>query len=163
MKVFETQFHKGSYIDRIRGEVGIPVAAPFSGSEKGLAIKGNGSSSQVEYLTDAISLVNGYSVSTWVRSTGTAVGQIVSVDDQNASERVFQLRFDQRSPLPSYLVYYPVLLAVISAIIFSILHIFESTSGFVFYYFSFSLCFILSYLVDQFWNIITRIVSSAAK
>ena len=29
---------------------------------------------------------------------------------------VFQLRFDLRSPLPSYLVYYPVLLIVISAI-----------------------------------------------
>lgn len=76
---------------------------------------------------------------------------------------VFQLRFDLRSPLPSYLVYYPVLLIVISAIIFSILHIFKNTSGFVFYYFSFSLCFILSYLVDQFWDIITTIVSRFAK
>ena len=94
MKLFETRFQFGSYIDRISGTAGTPAAAPFTKLEKGLCVDLNGSSSQIEYLTGAISLVNGYSINAWVRSTGIAIGQIVSVDDANASERVFQFRFD---------------------------------------------------------------------
>ena len=59
---------------------------------------------------------------------------------------ILQTIHNPKSPLPSYLNYYPFILVLISTLVFSVLHIFESTSGFVFYYFSFSLCFLLGIL-----------------
>ncbi len=62
------------------------------------------------------------------------------------------------SPVLKYTLYYPVLLFVISALVFSIVHMFEASRGFVFYYLSFSMCFILGFLVDQFWDFVLSIV-----
>ena len=61
---------------------------------------------------------------------------------------------NEKSPLPLYITHYPFKLIVISALVFSACHLFEASSGFVFYYLSFALCFILSYLVDYFWILI---------
>lgn len=76
---------------------------------------------------------------------------------------VFQLWRHQKSIWPTYLTYYPVLLILISCLVFSIFHTFEQTSGFNFYYISFTLCFILSFLVDHFWKIITDLIEKVSK
>ena len=67
---------------------------------------------------------------------------------------VLRTIYHPKSPFPTYITYYPFILVLISTLVFSVLHLFESTSGFVFYYFSFSLCFMLSYLIDKFWDMI---------
>jgi len=67
-------------------------------------------------------------------------------------------RKSDNSPLPQYLTYYPLQLLASSALIFSFLHLSEKTSGFLFYYLSFPLCFILGYLVDKFWKILVSLI-----
>lgn len=70
----------------------------------------------------------------------------------------FNLRHHSKSPFPTYLYYYPAILIITSSLVFGIFHIFKETSGFNFYFLSFSACFILSYLVDNFWKLITSLV-----
>ena len=70
----------------------------------------------------------------------------------------FFLRKHPKTPFPVYYSYYPFILVGISSLIFSILHLFDKTSGFVFYYFSFAACFVFSFMVDQFWNIISTVI-----
>ena len=70
----------------------------------------------------------------------------------------YQLRHIEQTPFPEYFTYYPVVLAVISALIFSACHLFQQTSGFVFYYLSSSGCIILSFLVDSFFSLLTSLV-----
>lgn len=53
-----------------------------------------------------------------------------------------------KSPFPEYILYYPFQLAVIAGGVFGLLHCFEATSGFVFYYLSFSLCVLLATRID---------------
>lgn len=74
---------------------------------------------------------------------------------------VFETRYNPKSVFPSYLTYYPALLLVISTLVFSFLHLFEKTTGYIFYYFSFPLCFILSFLVDSFWNLFYSLLEKA--
>lgn len=69
-------------------------------------------------------------------------------------------RKNDNSPLPQYLTYYPLQLLASSALIFSFLHFSEKTSGFLFYYLSFPLCFILGYLVDRIWEILLSITKN---
>jgi len=61
-------------------------------------------------------------------------------------------------PLRRYLAYYPLLILVISSLVLAILNLFEKTSGTLFYYFSFPICFVLGFMVDWFWNFITEII-----
>ena len=61
-------------------------------------------------------------------------------------------------PFPRYLTYYPFILLVISLLVFSSIHLFEKTSGYLFYYLSFGLCAILGFQVDQFWKIFDAIL-----
>ncbi len=75
----------------------------------------------------------------------------------------FQLICNPKSPFPEYIYYYPVILLIISALVFSACHLFEASSGFVFYYLSFALCVILSVLVDSFWKFITSIIEQKLK
>ncbi len=75
----------------------------------------------------------------------------------------FHQRHSDKSPLPEYISYYLPLLLVISALAFSILHLFEASSGFVFYYFSFAACFILAFLVDSFWGSVLSIFDKIAQ
>lgn len=67
------------------------------------------------------------------------------------------------SPFPSYYFYYPILLIIISSLIFSILHLFTQTSNYIYYYFSFPLCFIFGYMVDYFWQIMDSIIKLIKK
>lgn len=60
----------------------------------------------------------------------------------------------RNSPLPAFLRYYPVMLLVSATLVFSACHLFRESSGFVFYPLSFSVSFILGYVVDKFFDII---------
>jgi len=73
------------------------------------------------------------------------------------------LRCHPRSPLPEYLTHYPLQLVAMAALAFGGLHIFDATSGYLFYYLSFGLCFTLGYLVDSYWSFIMRVVGRANK
>ena len=75
----------------------------------------------------------------------------------------FHVRNHKNSPFPSFITYYPFLLFVISALVFSVCHLFDKSSGFIYYYLSFPICFILGYLVDSFWGIITSIIKNKTK
>jgi hypothetical protein len=66
----------------------------------------------------------------------------------------FHLRRHPKSPFPEYISYYPPVLLMISALVFSACHMFERSSGFVFYYLSSSACFTLAFLVDRFWSLV---------
>ena len=73
----------------------------------------------------------------------------------------FSLRYHPKTPFPKYLSYYPFILIVISTLVFSGCHLFDKTSGFVFYYLSFAFCFVLSFIVDQFWDIVRSLIKRA--
>ena len=68
--------------------------------------------------------------------------------------------YHTKSPFPEYVSYYPVVLIAISALVFSIAHLYEGLDGFVFYYFSFALCFILALLIDSFGGFVLSIFAS---
>lgn len=69
--------------------------------------------------------------------------------------------YNQKSPYLLYTTYYPSILLVISCLVFSIIHLFDKSSSFIFYYLSFAFCFILSFLVDSFWAIIISLTQKA--
>jgi len=54
------------------------------------------------------------------------------------------------SPFPKYLIYYPILLFFMCSIVFGVLHLFKSSSSFLYYYLSAPICFTLGYLADDF-------------
>ena len=64
------------------------------------------------------------------------------------------------SPFPRYITYYPVLLIVISSLVFSTCQLFEGSKGFIFYYLSFGACVVLAFLVDQFWELSTSFIKN---
>jgi hypothetical protein len=63
-----------------------------------------------------------------------------------------------KSPLPLYITHYPLQLIAMATLVFGALHIFEATSGYLFYYLSFGLCFTLGHLVDSYWAFIKAII-----
>jgi len=69
-----------------------------------------------------------------------------------------QCRFHEKLPYNAYILYYPFLLLVFSSFVYSLLSIFPSTSGHIFYYLSFPLSFVLAFLIDSFWDIIRKII-----
>ena len=73
----------------------------------------------------------------------------------------FRLYRHPKSPFPLYVSYYPFVLAVISALVFSACHLFDATSGFVFYYLSAGLCSVFAFLVDNFWNLVKSVIQRA--
>jgi hypothetical protein len=73
----------------------------------------------------------------------------------------FYWRDVKEAPFPRYLTYYPFLLLVISLLVFSVLHLFDKTSGYLFYYSSFGLCAMFGFQVDQFLNIWAAILDKA--
>ena len=75
----------------------------------------------------------------------------------------FILRNHEKSPLPEYLTHYPFQLLAIATLVFSLLHIFDATSGYLFYYLSFSLCFTFSFLVDNYRGFIKSIINGFSK
>lgn len=62
------------------------------------------------------------------------------------------------STIPSYITYYPFMLIVVSSLSFSVFNAIDVTSGYIFYYASFALCFILGYFIDGFWHIVEKII-----
>jgi uncharacterized membrane protein YfcA len=70
----------------------------------------------------------------------------------------FVLRKNPTSPFPSYLTNYPLQLLAMSALVFALLNLSTKTSNYIFYYFSFALCFTLGFLVDSYWSFVTSIV-----
>jgi len=75
----------------------------------------------------------------------------------------FQWIKQSRGPFPEYLERHPYHLLVISLLVFSIMHLFAKTSGYLFYYFSFPLCLVLGFQVDRFWNIFFSFLEEAKK
>jgi len=71
------------------------------------------------------------------------------------------LRKIKDNPFPAYVTHYPLQLLAMSALIFAVLHLSTRTSGFVFYYLSFALCFTLGYLVDSYWSFVSSILDFA--
>ena len=59
------------------------------------------------------------------------------------------------SPFPKYLIYYPILLLFMCSLVFGVLHLFKSSSSYLYYYLSAPLCFTLGYLADDFKNLAT--------
>ena len=75
----------------------------------------------------------------------------------------FSTRFNPRSPIPEYIFHYPPQLIAMATLVFSALHIFQATSGFIFYYLSFGMCFTLGYLVDSYWTFVVTIIGRSNK
>ncbi len=71
----------------------------------------------------------------------------------------FQLRCHNTSPFPEYIFYYPLQLVAMACLVFSVLHLWDRTEGYVFYYLSFSLCFSLGFLVDSYWSFIKGLLT----
>jgi hypothetical protein len=68
------------------------------------------------------------------------------------SSVAFSLRRHGSSPFPRYVTDYPVQLIAMAALVFAGLHIFDATSGYLFYYLSFGLCLRYSRFPDQILN-----------
>lgn len=94
-KIFEFNGKRdGSYIDPISGAVGTNTNGEWVRTEKGLAWKGNGSNTYLEFAL-SLSISSGYSLEAWAKlSEDGSVDHIFSSDNQSASERAWQLRFD---------------------------------------------------------------------
>ena len=78
------------------------------------------------------------------------------------SSIAFCHRRNPKTPFPEYVAQYPFQLGAMAALVFSILHIFQSTSGYVFYYLSSSVCFTLGFLVDEYFGMFKSIVSKVS-
>ena len=68
-----------------------------------------------------------------------------------------------KSPLPLYITHYPLQLIAMATLVFGALHIFEATSGYLFYYLSFGLSFTLGHLVDSYWSFIKAVIGRSNK
>ncbi len=75
----------------------------------------------------------------------------------------FALRHIKKSPLPEYLTLYPFQLLAMATLVFGGLHIFDATTGYLFYYLSFGLCFTLGYLVDSYWSFVKTVIGRSTK
>jgi len=73
----------------------------------------------------------------------------------------FHFRRNEKSPFPEYVSHYPFQLLAMSALIFSLLHLLERTSSYLFYYLSGSLCFTLGFMADSYWVFIKAIIQKA--
>jgi hypothetical protein len=70
----------------------------------------------------------------------------------------FELRCTTESPFPKYITNYPIQLLAMATLVFGGLHIFDVTSGYLFYYLSFGICFTLGYLVDSYWSFVKKAI-----
>ena len=75
----------------------------------------------------------------------------------------FALRFHNRTPFPEYITHYPFQLVAMATLVFAVLHIFEATSGYLFYYLSFSICFSMGFMVDRYWGLIESLIGKISK
>jgi hypothetical protein len=70
------------------------------------------------------------------------------------------VRFSEYGSIVLYVFYYPSVLAAIASLVFVTAQASTSMSGYLFYYFTGSLCFILGATVDYFLNTISRALSA---
>jgi hypothetical protein len=70
---------------------------------------------------------------------------------------VFRWVKSKKFCLLHYIFYFPILLGIISAIVFSVCHLSDKTSGFVFYYLSAGLSAFLSCFHENFLSLILKI------
>lgn len=75
----------------------------------------------------------------------------------------FAFRRIAKSPFPEYITHYPLQLIAMATLVFSVLHIFEATSGYLFYYLSFSLCFTMGFMVDRYWGFVQSLINRLGK
>ncbi len=75
----------------------------------------------------------------------------------------FELRYHSRPPFAKYLAHYPFQLLAMATLVFGGLHIFDVTSGYLFYYLSFGFCFTLGYLVDSYWSFVKTAIERSKK
>jgi len=62
------------------------------------------------------------------------------------------------SPYPLHVFYYPILLGIASALVFSGCHLFKASQGFVFYYLSAGLCMVMIFLIDKWWLLLSAYI-----
>lgn len=74
----------------------------------------------------------------------------------------FRVKHVPESPVPKYLTYYPPTLLAIASGVFAVCQMFDRSSGYVFYYLSFTGCFVLGFLIDHFWDMIKEICFHAS-
>lgn len=67
----------------------------------------------------------------------------------------FHTRNNESSPFPQYISYYPIVLIAFSSLIFAICFLSDKASGIIFYYLSFSVCFITAFYVDELYYLLT--------
>lgn len=70
----------------------------------------------------------------------------------------FHLRDHTPSPWPSYLTYYPPVLAASAALVYSACYFSEVTRGMTFYPLSAALCFIMAQLSDDFYALFSALI-----
>jgi hypothetical protein len=75
------------------------------------------------------------------------------------SALVFRIRRNPKPVIVSYFTYYIPLLIVIAALVTSITMLFDRLDGASFFYFSFSISFVLGVLVDSFFGFILSFIS----
>ena len=75
----------------------------------------------------------------------------------------FAFRFHDASPFPEYITHYPLQLIAMATLVFSVLHVFEATSGYLFYYLSFSCCFTMGFMVDRYWGFVESLIKRLGK
>ncbi len=74
---------------------------------------------------------------------------------------VTRSRFQEETPKLPYIFYYPCILALLSFLIFSVLSLFEQTSGYIFYSLSIFLGVTFGYLSDYYWEFIKELAKKA--
>ncbi len=73
----------------------------------------------------------------------------------------FYWRKNEKSPWPSYVTFYLPQLLATAGFISGLLHFWERTSGYPFYYLSSSICFMLGFLVDYQWNLLKGYIAKS--
>lgn len=73
----------------------------------------------------------------------------------------FEYRRVQKSPFPEYIVRYLCQLCAMSTILYGGLHIFPSTSGYLFYSLSFGLGFTLGFMADYYWRFVKGVIDKS--
>jgi hypothetical protein len=63
------------------------------------------------------------------------------------------------SAWPKYASSYPLQLLITASLVLGLLHFWERTSGYTFYYLSGSLCFMLGFMVDYHWSFVNRLIN----
>jgi hypothetical protein len=70
----------------------------------------------------------------------------------------FYWRKNEGSPWPKYATQYPLQILITASMVSGLLHFWERTSGYPFYYLSSSTCFILGFLVDYHWHLVRLLI-----